>query len=685
MGQEPDYICQRCRAVSFNHLKIVDGSPPAEFGKEFVEKEYGFMPLDYELRDTLPHLPTLQASIDENCALCSFLRQVILSQVGAEEDSLGTTETPICLRLREYHPEFGSVRFCSTREAWRPSRIEGEIEVGGKTLPVSIDTRDQAIGFFSHLPDADVLSSNTIRNLQRAIHTCKNNSNLQHEECTSPGIKSAPLRLLNISQSPKVYLQDTDGMDLQYAILSYCWGISSVAFNSRTIMSNLDARKKGFHVTTLPPLMQDSIIVARSLGESHIWIDALCIVQDSGEWKYESLKMMQYYERAVFTITPFDCSGAEEAFLKTRPAWVSRQIRWPGPRNWHLEFIYPSYVQVNETSTSAVWLSRGWTYQEQILSSRIIYIGHDEVKFRCRSAWLQGHRPELNPQPSVETFLPLSETQARKSHEWNSMDMIRFKWYKVVSRYSARQLTQRSDKLIALSGIVSKFEQLMGSRDKFMEGFWEADLWHGLTWRETVYGNTKWPEKATDFPSWSWCSMYRPLGWQDGADGASDAELIEAISAPERGQLSQINLLLVRTWVFHIQHVVDKVPGEISITFYLDSGEEFDLESGGGDDIRVAFLAAYLDGGDRDEWARSPASTPHDLCGLLLWPTGERHKTYVVYRRIGVVDIQVDMDFSSDEGGAGAVGDMASGINEKGSVLSWFQSLYSDKEVIALA
>ncbi|KAJ4329034.1 hypothetical protein N0V84_000384 [Fusarium piperis] len=231
---------------------------------------------------------------------------------------------------------------------------------------------------------------------------------------------------------------------------------AKVVFDARTVLANLPERLKGFRTDTVPQTLQDSIALAHRLGASHIWIDALCIVQDSGEWIYESVRMMQYYEMAQFTIVPIDSSGAEKGFLRNRPPWAEDVIQWKGSLS-HLQFFFPSFNKVEDAgpATSSPWASRGWTFQERLLSSRLVFIGRDEVMFRCRAGWgKHASRTPIILESLGSYFLPLSPTYAAYSNDWNSVEMIRDKWYQILGEYSQRSLTKQSDKLVALSASV---------------------------------------------------------------------------------------------------------------------------------------------------------------------------------------------------------------------------------------
>ncbi|KAL2672868.1 hypothetical protein Neosp_013584 [[Neocosmospora] mangrovei] len=351
---------------------------------------------------------------------------------------------------------------------------------------------------------------------------------------------------------------------------------------------------------------------------------------------------------AQFTIVPIDSSGAEKGFLRNRPPWAEDIIQWKGSLN-HLQFHFPSCKTIQEAgpATSSPWASRGWTFQERLLSSRLIFIGRDEVKFRCRAGWgKHASRTPVTLESLGSYFLPLSPTYAAHSNDWNSVEMIRDKWYQILSEYSQRSLTQQSDKLIALSGITSKISQLLGKHEKYLDGHWESDLWHGLTWRRVP-----------------------PLIWQDGTASVDDIKLVEVVRQGT-GNDEKVKKLIVEGWIFSIG-LLAGVPDDLEVDFYLDSLSDSSGDLVKQNTVQVLLLKAYLDGDDKEEWLKDPAAKPHDACGLIVEPTEESYGGHVVYRRLGIVDILPgwDFNFSSSETTAGSV---------------FYQGMYTKKETAVL-
>ncbi|KAH7129861.1 heterokaryon incompatibility, partial [Dactylonectria estremocensis] len=86
----------------------------------------------------------------------------------------------------------------------------------------------------------------------------------------------------------------------QYAALSYCWGKGKTL---TAIKHTLPSLRLGFSLRKLPQTIQDTINVSRKLKIKHIWVGALCTIQDSKEdWEKESARMASVYQNAFVTI-----------------------------------------------------------------------------------------------------------------------------------------------------------------------------------------------------------------------------------------------------------------------------------------------------------------------------------------------------------------------------------------------
>ena len=63
-----------------------------------------------------------------------------------------------------------------------------------------------------------------------------------------------------------------------YVTLSHCWGQTPICGLKKENVLNLRAK---IPVSKLPKSFQDAIIITRKLGIEYVWIDSVCIIQDS--------------------------------------------------------------------------------------------------------------------------------------------------------------------------------------------------------------------------------------------------------------------------------------------------------------------------------------------------------------------------------------------------------------------
>jgi Heterokaryon incompatibility protein (HET) len=90
----------------------------------------------------------------------------------------------------------------------------------------------------------------------------------------------------------------------RYAALSHMWGDVESAPPLRAIRSNYNDLKNGIPLGRLPRNFADAVETCRRLSIKYIWIDSLCIIQDSiDDWKTEAATMHLVYKNALITIT----------------------------------------------------------------------------------------------------------------------------------------------------------------------------------------------------------------------------------------------------------------------------------------------------------------------------------------------------------------------------------------------
>jgi hypothetical protein len=121
--------------------------------------------------------------------------------------------------------------------------------------------------------------------------------------CQVQGSLSLPTRVLDVGvlESPFVNLYISNGRHGQWLTLSHCWGKTQPA---TTTKGNLNNHSTKIIISALPQTFRDAILITRKLGYQFLWIDSLCIVQDSLiDWQEESVKMNTICSNAVLNIS----------------------------------------------------------------------------------------------------------------------------------------------------------------------------------------------------------------------------------------------------------------------------------------------------------------------------------------------------------------------------------------------
>ena len=126
-----------------------------------------------------------------------------------------------------------------------------------------------------------------------------------HSACGAVGQPNwCPTRLLDLGIYPedhssciRIVHTGVHGLKRPYLTLSHCWGSADIP--------KLTAGQSSptIPINDLPKKYKDAISIARFLGVSYLWIDSLCIPQDSKEdWEKEAAVMNKVYENAFCNI-----------------------------------------------------------------------------------------------------------------------------------------------------------------------------------------------------------------------------------------------------------------------------------------------------------------------------------------------------------------------------------------------
>ena len=101
--------------------------------------------------------------------------------------------------------------------------------------------------------------------------------------------------------------------------------------SNKTLTSNISARLKGIDESTLPRSFLDAIAFARYLKVKYVWIDTLCIIQDSKKDKRREIpNMHKIYAYSWCTLA---VSNYNITHLKDYLGDVGQYLRGRAPAN----------------------------------------------------------------------------------------------------------------------------------------------------------------------------------------------------------------------------------------------------------------------------------------------------------------------------------------------------------------
>ena len=230
----------------------------------------------------------------------------------------------------------------------------------------------------------------------------------------------------------------------------------------------------------MPQNFQDAVIATRALGISYFWIDSSCIIQDSeADKKREIPQMVNIYSSSRFTVCVTSAQNSRSGFLAQEPLPQPSVVMPFVPSNGELVGTYNIYTlnspgfshdKTWDTDVdSSEWNQRGWTFQERLISPRIIHFAKDKLYFECttgdKSEEGDLSRPailsRLSRYMGMEGFRFLGPYQHFARQNPLNFQAVTQAYYDLATQYSNRSLSFQHDKAAAFSAIVSQFQTVL--------------------------------------------------------------------------------------------------------------------------------------------------------------------------------------------------------------------------------
>jgi len=152
-----------------------------------------------------------------------------------------------------------------------------------------------------------------------------------HEECAQlvPVGPRKFRRILDIGQgdTETIRLAKAEEVPIEadYMTLSHCWGNTEIL---KLTADNYESMRREIALNGLPKTFKDAIDIARNLGCRFVWIDSLCILQNSVEdWRSQAAVMGEIYQGSVCNLAATAARDGHDGMLmhvQRNPAYIER-------------------------------------------------------------------------------------------------------------------------------------------------------------------------------------------------------------------------------------------------------------------------------------------------------------------------------------------------------------------------
>ncbi|KAF7539254.1 hypothetical protein G7Z17_g12456 [Cylindrodendrum hubeiense] len=338
----------------------------------------------------------------------------------------------------------------------------------------------------------------------------------KHDVCQHRGSSTSipRLRLVDIEN---MCVTEVVGQERpQFATLSYVWGTTPFLRLTTDNIANL--QKPGSLRDTSPPLtISDAITVCARLQIKYLWVDSLCIIQDDETDMLETIdKMDSIYGESVLTIVAASGVDAHSGIPGVHPGTRFLEQHHFEKRGVQLidsvdkyQFRPQTRFQEPEWISRTPWARRAWTFQEAIVSRRVLFFTSEQVYWSCREGLLS--------EDTTEHF----ESNLMDNGDRQDAGFEPLEYQHIAIAFSTRRLTFEADMGRAYLGTQNYLDKKWGGH-KFSWGLPHGAFGSFLMWQWQFHKSRRMregmhPIRQADgsivkvpFPSWSW------MGWLEG-------------------------------------------------------------------------------------------------------------------------------------------------------------------------
>ena len=354
--------------------------------------------------------------------------------------------------------------------------------------------------------------------------------NVQHEPCHLPTLtiaKELDIRLIDVQDHRIISATLAE----HYVALSYVWGSTTMPSLIRDTISQFSFID-GLKDFIFPRTIKDAIHLVKCIGMRYLWVDSLCIVQDDDSDRQQQLTIMDsIYSGAKLLVVAAAGSDANAGLpgIGSTPRRISQKIEEING----IQFI-TAEPSVQQALKLSVWNSRGWTFQEAVLSRRALVFTESLVYWCCQVDTFREGTSSWSPIGRVFPDM-INSLWPQQLRDWKGRDpedrACRTSMYCILAEdFSRRALKEQRDVIWAFIGILKM--QTSQFKKGFIWGLPYEKLDATLLWSETSQCACDHSRDACHsvirknslydlpYPSWSWLSTNTQVSFVDSC-GAS--------------------------------------------------------------------------------------------------------------------------------------------------------------------
>lgn len=289
----------------------------------------------------------------------------------------------------------------------------------------------------------------------------------------------------------------------QYVTLSYVWGRlkQDVALEEDAIPHYV------------PRTIEESLHLTTELGYRYLWIDRYCITQDDTMSRQRQIQSMDIiYQHSVLTVVAAAGIDPDHGLLG-----VNAVLRECQPTVKVGDRILVYAPSVKKEIYSSKWNSRGWTYQEGLLSRRKLVFTTTQVYFQCDAMHcIESINGPLEILHTHKNLQMQDDINMFRAFPRGGLGHSPFNLEERINECLERSLTDENDIQDAFKGVFAAFERkfpgkawglcgipVIGHDLPTSDG---APFVLGLSWYapQQLVGEDLILKRRAKFPSWTW-------------------------------------------------------------------------------------------------------------------------------------------------------------------------------------